>query len=134
VVEERVSRGACALYLQLCQPRECRWHLLHSQSIYDTLGKNTKAYTLFHLGGSYRAAENLTINATIYNLFDKDFVDGSAYTTYSTPRYNSAGVITAPGGVPGDPAYGTDYSHFGAATTGIVEEGRRLWLSANFTF
>ncbi len=105
-----------------------------SQSIYDTLGKNTKAYTLFHLGGSYRAAENLTINATIYNLFDKDFVDGSAYTTYSTPRYNSAGVITALGGVPGDPAYGTDYSHFGAATTGIVEEGRRLWLSANFTF
>jgi len=93
-----------------------------SQSIYDTLGKNAKAYTLFHLGGSYRATENLTLNATIYNLFDKDFVDGKAYTTYSN------------GGSANGTAYGTDYSHSGAATTGIVEEGRRLWLSANLTF
>lgn len=105
-----------------------------SQSIYDTLGKNAKAYTLFHLGGSYRATENLTLNATIYNLFDKDFVDGKAYTTYSAPRYNNTGVLITPGGAPGDPAYGTDFSHSGAATTGIVEEGRRLWLSANLTF
>ncbi len=93
-----------------------------SQSIYDTLGKKAKAYTLFHLGGSYRATENLTLNATIYNLFDKDFVDGKAYTTYSN------------GGSANGTAYGTDYSHSGAATTGIVEEGRRLWLSANLTF
>jgi len=93
-----------------------------SQSIYDTLGKNAKAYTLFHLGGSYRATENLTLNATIYNLFDKDFVDGKAYTTYSN------------GGSANGTAYGTDYSHSGAATTGLVEEGRRLWLSANLTF
>lgn len=76
-----------------------------SQSIYDTLGKNAKAYTLFHLGGSYRATENLTLNATIYNLFDKDFVDGKAYTTYSN------------GGSANGTAYGTDYSHSGAATT-----------------
>ncbi len=93
-----------------------------SQSIYDTLGKNAKAYTLFHLGGSYRATENLTLNATIYNLFDKDFVDGKAYTTYSN------------GGSANGTAYGTDYSHSGAATTGLMEEGRRLWLSANLTF
>lgn len=93
-----------------------------SQSIYDTLGKNAKPYTLFHLGGSYRATDNLTLNATIYNLFDKDFVDGKAYTTYSN------------GGSANGTAYGTDYSHSGAATTGIVEEGRRLWLSANLTF
>ena len=56
-----------------------------NQSIYDTLGKNTKAYTLFHLGGSFRASENLTFNAAIYNLLNKDFVDGKAYTTYSAP-------------------------------------------------
>jgi len=104
------------------------------KGLVDTLGKNAKAYTLFHLGGSYRATENLTLNATIYNLFDKDFVDGKAYTTYSSPRYNNTGVLITPGGAPGDPAYGTDYSHSGAATTGIVEEGRRLWLSANLTF
>lgn len=96
-----------------------------NQSIYDTLGKNTKAYTLFHLGGSFRASENVTLNATIYNLFDKDFVDGKAYTTYS---YARNGALTT------DTAYGTDFSHSTAGTTGVMEEGRRLWLSANITF
>ena len=96
-----------------------------SQSIYDTLGKNTKAYTLFHLGGSYRASENVTLNATIYNLFDKDFVDGKAYTTYS---YANNGTLTT------GTAYGTDFSHSTAGTTGVMEEGRRLWLSANIAF
>ena len=97
-----------------------------NQSIYDTLGKNTKAYTLFHLGGSFRASENVTLNATIYNLFDKDFVDGKAYTTYT---YNNTGTLTGTG-----TAYGTDFSHSTAGTTGVMEEGRRLWLSANITF
>lgn len=96
-----------------------------NQSIYDTLGKNTKAYTLFHLGGSYRASENLTLNAAIYNLLDKDFVDGKAYSTYS---YAGNGALTT------GTAYGTDFSHSTAGTTGVMEEGRRLWLSANFTF
>lgn len=93
-----------------------------NQSIYDTLGKNTKAYTLFHLGGSFRATENLTLNASIYNLLDKDFVNGKAYTTFS----NSG---------PADgTSYGTDFAHSTAGTTGVLEEGRRLWLSANLTF
>ncbi|MCQ4295656.1 TonB-dependent receptor [Pseudomonas stutzeri] len=100
-----------------------------NQSIYDTLGKNTKAYTLFHLGGSFRASENLTFNAAIYNLLDKDFVDGKAYTTYSSPNPSGVG-----GGVANGTAYGTDFSHSTAGTTGVMEEGRRLWLSANFTF
>ena len=96
-----------------------------NQSIYDTLGKNTKAYNLFHLGGSFRASENVTLNATIYNLFDKDFVDGKAYTSYS---YARNGSLTT------DTAYGTDFSHSTAGTTGVMEEGRRLWLSANIAF
>jgi len=96
-----------------------------NQSIYDTLGKNTKAYTLFHLGGSFRASENVTLTASIYNLFDKDFVDGKAYTTYS---YSSSGALTT------DTAYGTDFAHSTSGTTGVMEEGRRLWLSANITF
>lgn len=95
------------------------------QSIYDTLGKNTDAYTLFHLGGSFRASDNLTLNAGIYNLLDKDFVDGKAYTTYS---YDRAGNLTT------GTEYGTDYSHSGRSTTGLVEEGRRLWLSATIDF
>jgi len=99
-----------------------------NQSIYDTLGKNAKAYTLFHLGGSYRASENLTLNAAIYNLLDKDFVDGKAYGTYSYANSNPATLPTI------GTAYGTDFSHSTAGTTGVMEEGRRLWLSANFTF
>lgn len=100
-----------------------------NQSIYDTLGKNAKAYTLFHLGGSYQATENLTLNATIYNLLDKDFVKGRAYSTYTAP--NGAGIG---GGVANGTAYGTDYSQSTQSTTGVMEEGRRLWLSANLTF
>lgn len=94
-----------------------------NQSIYDTLGKNTKAYTLFHLGGSFQASENVTLNAAIYNLLDKDFVDGKAYNVY----HNSNGSITGT-------AYGTDFAHSTSGSTGVMEEGRRLWLSANITF
>jgi outer membrane receptor for ferrienterochelin and colicins len=97
-----------------------------NQSIYDTLGKNTEAYTLFHLGGSFKATENLTLNATIYNLLDKDFVNGKAYKTYA---YTGASIVPTTG-----TDYGTDYANFGQSTTGTIEEGRRLWLSANFTF
>ncbi|MCC4260361.1 TonB-dependent receptor [Pseudomonas aestusnigri] len=93
-----------------------------NQALYDALGKNTKAYTLFHLGGSLQATENLTFNATIYNLFDKDFLKGQTYTTY-----------TSSGAVDGS-AFGSDYIVSGRSTTGVLEEGRRLWLSANLTF
>lgn len=96
-----------------------------NQSIWDTLGRNTEAYTLLHLGGSFKATENLTLNATIYNLLDKEFNKGKAYTTYS---YNNSGVLTT------GTAYGTDYANFGQSTTGTVQEGRRLWVSATFDF
>ncbi|AKX55274.1 TonB-dependent receptor [Thiopseudomonas alkaliphila] len=96
-----------------------------SQSIYDTLGKNMKGYTLFHLGGSYQATEALSFNATIYNLLDKDFVKGKAYTTYS---YDRNGKQTTGIG------YGTNYTHSLAGSTGTIEEGRRLWISATYDF
>lgn len=86
------------------------------QSIYTTLGAKTKAYNLFHLGGSFRATDALTLNATIYNLLDKDFTKGKAYK-------DGTGV-----------SYGTDYAHSGRSTTGTVEEGRRLWMSATYQF
>jgi len=63
----------------------------------------------------------VTLSAAVYNLLDKDFVKGKAYTTYNN-------------GVANGTAYGTDYSHSTAGTTGVMEEGRRLWLSANITF
>src|SRR5690606_1386016 len=74
---------------------------------YADLG-DFKAYSLFHLGGSYRVADNVTLNATVYNLLDKDFIDYKAYST-------DDGV-----------EYGNVYAN--------SEEGRRYWLSANLEF
>lgn len=74
---------------------------------YDDLG-DFKAYTLFNLGGSYQATETVSLNATIYNLFDKNFIDYQAYNNN------------------GKPDYGNTYTN--------IEEGRRLWLSANVQF
>lgn len=87
------------------------------KSIYSTLGSKTKAYTLFHLGGSYQATDTLAFNATVYNLLNKDFVKGKSYLTDK-----------------GEIAYGTDYTHSGKSTTGTIEEGRRLWMSATYAF
>ncbi|SFU65837.1 TonB-dependent receptor domain-containing protein [Halomonas korlensis] len=65
-----------------------------------------KAYSLFHLGGSYAVSDTVTLSATLYNLFDKDFVDYRAYDDGSS--------------------YGNVYAN--------SEEGRRLWLSARYEF
>lgn len=86
------------------------------QSLYDTVGAKTKAYNLFHLGGSYRATDTLTFNATIYNLLDKNFAKGKLYDNAGTP------------------AYATNYAHTGRSTTGSMEERRRLWVSATYEF
>lgn len=77
---------------------------------YEALG-DYKAYTLFHLGGSYRVTENFDLNATIYNLFDKDFV------SYKRHVNNSAGT---------EFAYSNEYNN--------NQERRRLWLSATYHF
>lgn len=67
-----------------------------------------KGYSLFHLGGSYQVAENVRINATIYNLFDKDFVSYLPYPSRGTT------------------AYAGEYA--------INQEPRRLWVSVNVGF
>lgn len=67
-----------------------------------------KGYSLFHLGGSYQVADNVRINATIYNLFDKDFV---SYLPYQS------GTTTA---------YAAEYAN--------NQEPRRLWVSVNVDF
>tara|TARA_B100001971_G_scaffold215184_1_gene259302 strand:- start:1032 stop:3164 length:2133 start_codon:yes stop_codon:yes gene_type:complete len=73
----------------------------------DALG-DYKAYVLFHLGGVYQLSENVTLNATINNLLDKDFVDYQAYDDGGSTSYSNV------------------YSN--------NEEPRRLWLSATYTF
>ncbi|MCQ4323736.1 TonB-dependent receptor [Stutzerimonas stutzeri] len=87
-----------------------------NQALYDAAG-DLKAYEVFHLGGSFKASQNVTLNATIYNLFDKDFTKGTYYTTNT-----------------GSTGWASDYIQSAAATSGTLEEGRRLWLSANISF
>ena len=77
---------------------------------YNAFG-DYKAYTLFHLGASYQASENLSLGATLYNLLDKDFV---SYERYAS---NAAGTTFA---------YGNEYNN--------NQERRRLWLSATYEF
>jgi len=85
-------------------------------AVHEQVG-DLKAYEVFHLGGSFKASQNVTLNASIYNLFDKDFLDGKVYTDSS-----------------GNQAWSSYYIQTGQSTTGTVEEGRRLWLSAVIDF
>lgn len=75
------------------------------------------AYELFHLGGSYRATDNVTLTATIYNLFDKDFLKGTTYIDSD-----------------GEAQWSSNYAHITRGTSGTIQEGRRLWLSATVDF
>ena len=75
------------------------------EASFDDLG-DFKAYTLFNLGGSYQVSDKVALNATIYNLFDKDFIDYRPFDNGSS--------------------YGNTYAN--------IEEGRRLWLSTNISF
>ena len=86
------------------------------RAIVDGLGQ-LSSYTQFHLGGSWRVSENVTLNATIYNLLDKDFLDGDYYVTNT-----------------GDTSWGSHYAQIGRSVTGTLQEGRRLWLSVNVGF
>lgn len=87
-----------------------------NQALYNQVG-DLKAYTLFHLGAAYQAADNVVLSAAIYNLFDKDFTEGREYTTST-----------------GDPAWVSSYIQSGRSIDGTLEDGRRLWLSANISF
>nr|WP_178101058.1 MULTISPECIES: TonB-dependent receptor [Pseudomonas] len=87
-----------------------------NQALYDAAG-DLEAYEVFHLGGSFKASEQVTLNATIYNAFGKDFTTGSYYTTST-----------------GATGWASDYIQSGRSTDGTLEEGRRLWLSATMEF
>ncbi|ENO88624.1 TonB-dependent receptor [Thauera linaloolentis 47Lol = DSM 12138] len=83
---------------------------------YQALG-DLKGYSLFHLGGSYKVASNVTVNANIFNLFDKDFTKFKTWT-------NVAGVEQL----------GSEYYRSAQSTKGTVTAGRTLWISANVNF
>lgn len=84
---------------------------------YEQMG-DLKGYTIFNLGGQYRVSKNVALNATIYNLFDKDFLKCDTWT-----RANGDVVCSSP------------YIESGRATKGTIPSGgRAFWLSANITF
>lgn len=70
-----------------------------------------RAYSLFHLGGAWQLSSQLTLNATVYNLLDQNFVEYAPYVSNTT-----TGAIS----------YTNLYSN--------NQEPRRLWLSLGYTF
>lgn len=70
-------------------------------------------YWLASLGGSYAVSKNVTLSASVYNLFDKNFENYG-------PTKTGASAPTA----------ATNWSN----SYRQVLEGRRLWVSANITF
>lgn len=88
-----------------------------TRTAYEALG-DLDAYTVFNLGGQYRVSKNIALNATIYNLFDKDFLKCKNWTNSS-----------------GDVVCGSPYTQTAQATKGTIPyAGRAFWLSANITF
>jgi len=70
-------------------------------------------YWLASVGGSYVVSKNVTLSASIYNLFDKNFVD------YGMPKTGTSAPVA-------NASWTNSYRQ--------VLEGRRLWVSANITF
>lgn len=81
--------------------------------VYDALG-DYRAYSLFHLGGSYQMVRGVSLSATVYNLLGKDFLEYAAY----------------PGTPTNDNPSGTQY----ASLYNNHQEGRRLWLATTIEF
>ena len=69
-----------------------------------------KAYGMLHLGTAYQVSPTISINAAVYNLLNKDFVDYRPYQSSPTaaPTYSSVYVNNM--------------------------DGRRLWVSMNVDF
>lgn len=87
----------------------------NNAAIYQAVG-DLKAYELFHLGGSYQVNKSVTLNANIFNLFDKDF------RKYQVVPLN------------GTPTWVSEYFQGGASVSGTTTPGRTFWISANVTF
>lgn len=65
------------------------------------------------MGGSYEVNKNVTLSASVFNLFDKNFVNyGATKVGANVPAANAN--------------WTNSYRQ--------VLEGRRLWVSANITF
>lgn len=93
----------------------------NTRTAYDVMG-DLKGYTIFNLGGQYRVSKDVTLNATIYNLFDKDFLECRKWMGVDR-NGNPTQMCSSP------------YIETGRSTTGTIPSGgRAFWLSANVTF
>ena len=86
-----------------------------NKAVIDAVG-DIKGYALFHLGGSYQVNKNLSINANIFNLFDKDF-----------RKYQQVSVN-------GTPTWVNSYFQGGSSVSGVTQAGRTFWVTANMKF
>ena len=86
-----------------------------NKAVFDAVG-DIKGYALFHLGGSYQVNKNLSINASIFNLFDKDF-----------RKYQQVSVN-------GTPTWVNSYFQGGSSVSGVTQAGRTFWVTANMKF
>lgn len=87
---------------------------------------NLKGYSLFNLGAQYKLNKNVTFTATIYNLFDKDFMK---FTEWMQEDYDRNGNKTGE-----SVAWANRYIKSGSAVRGNIPDGRTLWLRANIQF
>ncbi len=85
-----------------------------------------RGYSLFNLGAQYRMNKNVTFSATIYNLFDKDFLK---FKKWRELTYNNAGAVTGE-----RDAWANSYVKSSQSTKGSIPDGRTLWLRANIQF
>ncbi|RMX04859.1 TonB-dependent receptor [Corticibacter populi] len=86
-----------------------RGERLRSDTVARAQLGDLKAATVLNIGGSYQINKAFRINAAIYNLLDKDFLEYGSYTNSN-----------------GNTAYTSLYN--------THEEGRRLWISATYDF
>lgn len=78
-----------------------------------------KDYEVLHLGASYKASKNVTVNARINNLLDRDF------TPY-TPRFNSDANNDGDYLDTGETTFYDDYNN--------KDKRRNFWVSVNLAF
>ena len=66
-----------------------RWERFGGVNTARAVWGDYKAYALAHLGGAFDVNDRVTVNATVYNLFDTDFVSLLPYGTpvQYTPEY-----------------------------------------------
>ena len=124
------DRPACAgsglaVYTKFCTPSDYSNFSENEKREFAAVG-DIRGYSLFNLGAQYRMNKNVTFSATIYNLFDKDFLK---FKKWRELTYNTAGAVTGE-----RDAWANSYVKSSQSTKGSIPDGRTLWIRANVQF